>query len=342
MTASTRGLTLGKFAPLHRGHQLVIETGLAETDELTVVIYDAPATTQTPLPVRAGWLRALYPAVTVVEAWDGPTEVGYTPELRRAHEQYLLDDLGLTGITHFFSSEPYGEHVSRALGAVDRRVDAVRELVPVSATEIRRDSYAHRQFLDPLVYRDLITNVVFVGAPSTGKTTLAERLAAEYGTCWMPEYGREYWEQHQVDRRLTPRQLVEIAAGHLDREDRLLTDANRYLFTDTNAMTTLTFGRYYHGAVAPRLAALAAQAAGRYDLVFLCDVDIPYDDTWDRSGEVNRAAFQRQVIADLRRYRVPYITLRGALDQRVARVQEVLRCFHKYMNVLDLPQEVLG
>src|SRR3954471_5112112 len=26
---------------------------------------------------------------------------------------------------------------------------------------------------------------------------------------------------------------------------------------------------------------------------------IPYDNTWDRSGEVGRAAFQRQVLADL-------------------------------------------
>jgi len=39
-----RGLTLGKYAPLHKGHQLVIETGLREMDELLVLIYDAPET----------------------------------------------------------------------------------------------------------------------------------------------------------------------------------------------------------------------------------------------------------------------------------------------------------
>ena len=36
----TRGLTLGKFAPLHKGHQLVIETALSEMDEVVVIIYD--------------------------------------------------------------------------------------------------------------------------------------------------------------------------------------------------------------------------------------------------------------------------------------------------------------
>ena len=34
------GLTLGKFAPLHRGHQSLIEKALAETDRLIVMIYD--------------------------------------------------------------------------------------------------------------------------------------------------------------------------------------------------------------------------------------------------------------------------------------------------------------
>ena len=42
---SLSGLTLGKFAPFHRGHQFVVETALAEMDEVIVIIYDAPETT---------------------------------------------------------------------------------------------------------------------------------------------------------------------------------------------------------------------------------------------------------------------------------------------------------
>ena len=48
---------------------------------------------------------------------------------------------------------------------------------------------------------------------------------------------------------------------------------------------------------------------------------------WDRSGEVDRAAFQRRVIGDLNARKVPFITLRGALDERVARVCELLSRF---------------
>ena len=32
------GFTIGKFAPLHKGHQFLIETALKEMDEVYVVI----------------------------------------------------------------------------------------------------------------------------------------------------------------------------------------------------------------------------------------------------------------------------------------------------------------
>ena len=159
-----RGLTLGKYLPLHRGHQVVIEKGLSETDEMVVIIYDAPETTTIPLAVRSGWIRSLYPAVRVIEAWDGPIEIGYTSELMKAHERYVIDKLGVEAVTHFYCREPYGEHMSCALGAIDRRVDEERKQVPISATDIRRDPFANRGYLDRLIYRDLITNVVFLGA----------------------------------------------------------------------------------------------------------------------------------------------------------------------------------
>ncbi|WP_284641843.1 AAA family ATPase [Paenibacillus silviterrae] len=329
------GLTLGKFAPLHRGHQYLIETALKETDEVIVVIYDSPEVTAIPLPVRSGWIRERYPEVTVLEAWDGPAEVGYTLEIKRRHEEYILGLLKGRRVTHFYSSEPYGEHMSAALGAVNRQVDPKRLQYAVSGTAVRGGAYAYRHLVEPLVYRDLITRVVLLGAPSTGKTTLAAKLAEVYRSTWMPEYGREYWERHQVERRLTPQQLVEIAEGHLEREDRLAEQAQDVLFVDTNALTTCLFARYYHGEADPRLELLADRAASRYDLVFVCSDDIPYDDTWDRSGEVHRHVFQRQLLAELAMRRIPYRLLFGGLEERVDQVRLVLRKFEKYRNPLE-------
>ncbi len=318
------GLTLGKYAPLHAGHQLVIERALAECDRTLVLVYDSPSVTRIPLSVRAGWISTLYPSAEVIEVVGAPEETGYHPAIMRAQEEAILRALAGRSVTHFYSSEPYGEHVSRALGAVDRRVDPARSSAPISATAVRSDPFAHRQYLPEVVYRDLIRLPVFLGAPSTGKTTLARTLAAVYDTEWMPEYGREYWDTNQVDRRLSPEQLVDIAVGHLEREERRRLASRQWLFVDTNAITTYMFALYYHGDALPELGELATAAEHRYQPVFLCDLDIPYDDTWDRSGEVARASFQQEITVDLDRRGISYHRLSGSIEERIAAVRTVL------------------
>lgn len=324
------GLTLGKFAPFHKGHQLVIETALKEMDKVSVIIYDAPDVTDIPLNVRSDWIKYLYPSVEVIEAWDGPPDFGDSPYIRNLQEEYILGRLGISGITHFYSSEFYGDHMSKALKAENRLIDPKRSILPVSGSVIRDDPYTYREFLHPFVYKDLITRVVFLGAPSTGKTSIAAALANEYETVWMPEYGRDYWEEHQVDRRLSLKQLVEIGEGHIAREDILIPQANRYLLVDTNAITTFMFSQYYHRKVSKRLIELALSAQSRYDIFFLCDVDIPYDDTWDRSGDVNRKVFQKQIIGDLLIRKIPYFLLQGNLHERILEVKKVLKYFKKF------------
>ncbi|MBF0118465.1 MAG: AAA family ATPase [Desulfobacterales bacterium] len=328
-----QGLTLGKFAPLHRGHQLVIETALAEMDKVSVIIYDAPEITDIPLNVRSNWLRLLYPQINIVEAWDGPTEIGNTTDIKRKHEDYIINKLNIKNITHFYSSEFYGDHMSLALSAFNRLVDISRQAVPISGMKIRQNPFAYREYIHPLVYRDIITNIVFLGAPSTGKTTVAKQLAKDYETVWMPEYGREYWEKFQINRRLSIEQLVEIAERHIEREENFLYKANNYMFTDTNAITTLMFSYYYHKSALPKLVEIAKESSARYDLVFLCDTDVPYDDTWDRSGDINRKIFQKQIIGYLLSQKIPFIILSGDLETRISKVKAILSRFKKYKTL---------
>ena len=333
----TVGLTLGKFAPFHKGHQFVVETAIAQTDHVIVLIYDSPEATNIPLGIRAQWLRDLYPTIEVIEAWGGPSEVGNTAEIKQEQENYILERLNGRQITHFFNSEFYGDHVSVALGSLNCTVDKSRSKFPISATEIRENPYEHKQFVSPRVYKDLITNVVFLGAPSTGKTTLAQKMADEMKTVWMPEYGREYWEKNQTNRRLTPPQLLEIAEGHIEKEEQLIYKANKYIFTDTNATTTRIFSYYYHGKALPELEELASYSTLRYDIVFLCENDIPYDDTWDRSGDLNREITQRQIVADLRQRKIPFFRLTGSVTDRIAETKRVLGKFKKFGNITELP-----
>lgn len=325
------GLTLGKYAPFHKGHQFVFDTALSEVDELVVLIYDTEVT-EIPLNIRSKWIKDLYPQVKVIECWDGPD--GYSNErwFEIIQEEYILKMLNGKEITHFYSSEFYGDHVSKALNAVDRRIDEARNIVPISATKIRENPFANKEFVSDIVYKDLITKVVFLGAMSSGKSTLTEALAKKFNTTFAPEYGREYWTKHHVNRRIGFEAFDEIAKGHIEIEDRNILNANEYFFVDTNAITTYMFAMDYHGKAPEFLMKTADQNSKRYDLFFLCDIDITYDDTWDRSGDQKREIFQKQIIADLKERNIPYILLSGNLEERIQKVENVLSEFKKYSN----------
>jgi NadR type nicotinamide-nucleotide adenylyltransferase len=162
----------------------------------------------------------------------------------------------------------------------------------------------------------VIKKIVFLGGPSTGKTTLCEALADELNSNTVPEYGRNYWLQHQVDRRLTPKQLLHIAHTQNKWEDQATFEANKYLFCDTSAFTTWHFALHYHQAALPELAQLAKACWQRYHLVVLCDDDIPYDDTWERSGDANRHEFQAFNRQYLKEHGIKHILVSGNTAQR--------------------------
>lgn len=317
------GLVLGKFAPFHKGHQFLVETALAHVGTLYVLIYDSPGVIDIPLEVRADWIRHLYPTARVIEGWGGPEESGADPRIMKLQEDFILKMMP-GPVTHFFSSEWYGDHVSRALGAKNIIVDMKRKHFPISGTLIRSNPHAHRTLVHPYVYKDFVKKVVFLGAESSGKSTITEALAKEFGTAWMPEFGREYWTAHQVGGFLTPEQLVELAEEHLRREEEELLKSDRYLFVDTNAITTEMFARFYHGQAHSKLQALARFVEKRYDLTFLCGVDIPYEDDGTRSGAEHRLRFQQQIIDDLHERGIPYVLLEGDLHQRISTVKKVL------------------
>ena len=36
-----KGLVFGKFMPLHRGHELLINTAMSQADKVTIAVYDS-------------------------------------------------------------------------------------------------------------------------------------------------------------------------------------------------------------------------------------------------------------------------------------------------------------
>lgn len=169
----------------------------------------------------------------------------------------------------------------------------------------------------------LPARVAILGAESTGKSTLAPRLAARYGTLWVPEYLREFVETHQ--RVPFEHDQVEIARTQRAREDAMASspEARRWLFCDTTPLMTAVYSRIYWGRVPPDL--LALEAAHDYAYTLVAGLDLPWvPDGLQRESEEVRAKVHACLLEVLRERGIPFTLLEGDLPQRMRQVESAL------------------
>lgn len=320
MPSFEHGLVVGKFAPLHHGHQILLDAATSATRELTVLVWSNPDFPDMPNAVRSGWLRALYPDAHVIVGDDGPPNDALDDE-QRAYTARVLADHGRRPDV-VFTNEPYGPGLAAHLGIEHVAVGAPRDPTGVSGTRVRADPHACRHLLDPLVYAHFVEKVVFLGAESTGKSTLATEAAKAWGTVHVPEYGRQHYEAKGGELDLDD--YVHIARRQRELEDAAALHADRYLFVDTNAITTMFFSHYYNRDSRPDLRALAAECATRYRHVIVCDDDIEFEQDGWRDNAVWRARMQGMVLHDLAVRGIEYSVVSGTVDERLAQLRIVL------------------
>ena len=122
-----------------------------------------------------------------------------------------------------------------------------------------------------------IIKIALFGPESTGKTTLAKQLAEYYKTEWVPEFAREFlqWKWDKKQLICTADDMLPIAYGQTQLENKRLLIANKYLFCDTNLMVTKVFSEVYYDCCDPLLNQAALEH--EYDLFFLTDIDVPWE-----------------------------------------------------------------
>jgi HTH-type transcriptional regulator, transcriptional repressor of NAD biosynthesis genes len=312
-------LVVGKFAPLHRGHQRLLDTASTIASDVTAIVWSNPDFADMPNDVRANWIRTLYPSVRVLVADDGPANV----EPDYVHREYVRQLLARHALTPdvVVTAEAYGPGFADHLGIKHIALD--REATPTwSGTNVRATIHDNRLLLDPRIYAHFVERVVLLGAESTGKSTLTRRMAEAFDTVFVDEYGREHYEAKGGDLDLED--YVTIAEVHRQREDKAILRANRYLFVDTNAVTTMFFSHYYNRNSLPALACLADDCSTRYQHVFVCDDDIPFEQDGWRDNEVWRGRMHGMVLHDLTVRRIPYTLITGSIDDRIAQVVAAL------------------
>lgn len=149
------GFTIGKFAPLHKGHQYLIETALNEMDKMIVVVYDTDLI-DIETEKRAEWIKKLYPKVEIKFAHNPPMQYGLDDESVKIQMEYLSKIMENEKPTHFYSSEKYGASVAKYMNLVDRRVDNERINVPIRAETIRNNIEENKKWLENNVYEDYV------------------------------------------------------------------------------------------------------------------------------------------------------------------------------------------
>lgn len=315
----TRGLVLGKFMPPHAGHVYLVEFARRWADDLTVVVGTLAAE---PIAgeLRYRWMRELFPDVRVVHLTDeNPQHPDEHPDFWGVWRRSLGRALPAPPDV-VFASEAYGPKLAEVLGARFVPVDPGRAAVGVSGTAVRDDPWRHWAHLPRCVRPHFLKRVSVFGPESTGKTTLARALAARFGTVAAPEYARAWLEARAGG--VGPGDMAPVARGQAASEDALALEATRLLVCDTDPLATTVWSRALFGSCPGELEALAL--ARRYDLTLLLDVDVPWVDDPVRYLPGERASFFARCEEALAAAGRPYVVVRGAWGERLARAERAV------------------
>lgn len=341
-----RGLVVGKFCPLHRGHMHLIQTAIDTCSEVLVISYTKPEFAGLGRATREAWLREVFPGVHSLVVDDAslvdlcashglpPRTLPHNDEDAAVHREFtawLCEAVCETTVDVVFTSEEYGEGFALALstyfgaclpGIAPVRhvcVDLPRAAVPISGTRIRDDLHLHREFMHPAVYASFVERICLLGGESSGKTTLAQALAERLGTVCVPEVGREHWEKRggalgYEDMRL-------IAEGQVAREEVLAREARRWLVCDGSALTTVFYSLDGFGRVDPVVRRLAQHT---YAFTFVCAPDFPFVQDGTRRDAGFRQRQHRWYCGVLEARGAPFVVLEGPVAQRVETVCRIL------------------
>lgn len=161
----------------------------------------------------------------------------------------------------------------------------------------------------------------FYGPESTGKSTMAKRMAERYQTECVLEVSREMI----TSNAFTVEDILRIGRAQTARVLEKMKTANRILFCDTDLITTAIYSDTYLRVIPPALAELEKQV--RYDQYFLFDIDVPWvaDGLRDLGGK--RLQMYDRFKKELERRKIPYIPVNGSFEEREVKIADVVEAW---------------
>lgn len=149
------------------------------------------------------------------------------------------------------------------------------------------------------------------GPESTGKSVMAETLAKDYNTVWVPEVAREIITSNHFNRE----DIIEIGRAQTERIFQLKQRANKLLICDTDVITTQIYSRHYLKVVPPVLYQMENMV--QYDHYFLFDIDVPWVADGMRDLSEQRKEMFNIFKLELDRRRIAYTLVQGNWEERL-------------------------
>ncbi len=174
-----------------------------------------------------------------------------------------------------------------------------------------------------------VRRLALLGGESSGKTTLARALADALATTWVPEYGRQRWEE--LRETLSLDELVAVARTQIAWEDehaaRAAAQGHGWIVCDTTPLTTLQYALHDHGGAhaTAAMTALRAMARRPYDLTVLCEPDFDFVQDGCRRDDGFRQAQHAWTLQQLAAHGVRAVAVRGSVAQRLQAVQQAVQ-----------------
>lgn len=308
-----KGLVIGKFLPLHTGHEALIRFAASECDELTVLLgvkKDEPV----PGHLRLKWLWETFrnePSVHIEYTDDDlPDSPVSSREVSRVWAKYLSERF--PDVRLIISSEEYGEFLAEYMGIEHRYFDPERKKFPVSGSIIREFPHRHWEFISAPAKGHYVKKICIYGAESTGKSILTEKLAGYYNTAYVPEVARDIIDE--AGTGVTFELIEKIGPAHADAILKRIHEADRFLFVDTDVEITRLFSDYYFQRV-PEFPPWV-DAVNRFDLYIVPDTDAPYVEDPQRDSGHMREIFKERLISALDRKNADYVIVNGNWEER--------------------------
>lgn len=331
-----KGIVIGKFNPPHVGHQHLIQTAESQVDELIIFlcVKDTQALDRF---TRRHWIQNFTRRGTktgraskvIVLDDDLPEENRpWADRVTDVLENGTADHYACgTDIDLVFTSEEWGDEWAEMLGAKHVMVDLDRDKFPIHASDITADLKNNFNWLVRSAKADLARHVVLIGPESSGKTTMAQSLADELGTVWVPEYGRTFAEIVPDVESWESQDFKNITTIQADIRNDAARFSSGIVISDTDELVTSVWEERYlnvevdwHGSFVP-------------DLYLVCHPDFDWVQDGTRESKEHRQTMLDRMIHKAGATEAKVVHLKGT---RKERLKIALAAINEHVVFLDI------